>query len=403
MREKVSVVVLSVVIFRLPMRENPHIHEMPLLLFPSMKELTKIIIAEQAERALEEQAGVEMSHHLLDGEFEAIPEEEEGSSFEDLENPQQGESIDLENPQLGEEGSHDDRLVSDALNMSASSGTATPPRSDSTSRSGRQGMMRQQRPWTPDAVAAELPIFPKAIRRVFSPIMSLEATISNQFTPDHEDNAEAGSTVVPVTPPASSSSGRRARAHSLPGLNTDIAFMSSRRATDSPLPPINDDISTGLPGIDETKVLSDDDSSEEADVSQIAMTPIGGGDKRLWPAIGNRRRCNTDPTDGVERGGKSPAAVPKSIMNKSSEGREGSVAAATPSPHRKRRQQQLPLWPIKHGLRTRHSFESLGAYKTPPQQQQQQQQQELSSSDTDRVPSSLFQVPTTNNQQQLEH
>ena len=157
------------------------------------KELTKIVIAEQRERAMEEPVVLEMSHnYLMDGECEVILEEgEDGSlSFEDLENPQLGDDTidDYNDP---------DSSLRSSVTLGMSAISSNTHRSDSSSP-GRQRRM-QQRSWTPDTVAAELPILPKVLHRYLSPIRTLESSESSNLTSDFEGKAET-TIAAPLTP-----------------------------------------------------------------------------------------------------------------------------------------------------------------------------------------------------------
>mmetsp|Transcript_5358 Transcript_5358/g.12172 ORF Transcript_5358/g.12172 Transcript_5358/m.12172 type:complete len:1003 (+) Transcript_5358:46-3054(+) len=337
------------------------------------KELTKIIIAEQMERATEEELGEEeMSQHLMNGECEAIPEEEDGISlsFEDLENPQLGDSV--------------NDFSFNSVNT----------REGVISLPGRQRKLNPPRSWTPEAVASELPILPKIVQRYLSPmISSLESPGSNNnpIISNYEGNAEA-SPASDGTPPADHGSVRRSRytSSSLPPIasfsfdsdddddaeegntgestsspsspsrrhslqhnsldNIKVALMSPRIAGEdkhknnwprASSAPMDDNILTGLADIDESRVLSDDESpSKEPNASEILMDHVVAKNES-----GNRRRCNTDPTDR-EHGNASPA--------------------------KRKRRQQSPSWtPLKRGFRLRksQSFESSTGAQTQQQQQ----------------------------------
>ncbi|KAL7539443.1 hypothetical protein ACHAXR_009287 [Thalassiosira sp. AJA248-18] len=318
------------------------------------KELAKIVIAEQIERAREEQVGEEISQHLLNGECEAIPE--------DLENPQLGESTDDHGVELTDAQSDDGNDISVISSIS------------------RQ---LKQKSWTPEAVAAELPILPKILQQCISPIISLESTVSNQLTLDHVKDGGTSSAAASVDgstlrsisknrhlsasmPPLTgvdifsvkyeehnetektsptSSTRRHTLQHNTPD-NSKAALMSSERDVDKdkrgrPHSPIDDEIMTGLADIDETKVLSDDESIEDLSTEAAlcqTMTPISVN------RGGNRRRCNTDPTDKGKQ---------SSVSNESDE----KVNAAS----LRKKRQQSPLWTPKKGLRKGHSFGSFGS------------------------------------------
>ena len=102
------------------------------------RELTKIIMDEQNERAIDERTNAELAQSFMISECELLSEDDSSSSFEDLENPQLGNTL----------GDRSDFQ------------SASPPK-----------MYRQiyRRPWTPDTVASELPILPKLLNQYLSP------------------------------------------------------------------------------------------------------------------------------------------------------------------------------------------------------------------------------------------
>jgi len=118
---------------------------------------------------------------------------------------------------------------------------------------------------------------------------------------------------------------------------------------------LDDEDAIGLSYIDETKVLSDDDStSKEADSSQMT-TPVDGNRGQA-----NRRRCSTDPT--VREGHFSALLAVANIDKCDGKGSNGS----TSSPHRKQRQLPLMWSPLKIGMRKMHSFDDVTSGSRPP-------------------------------------
>ncbi|KAL7552506.1 hypothetical protein ACHAWF_015753, partial [Thalassiosira exigua] len=302
------------------------------------KELTKIVIAEQTQRALEEQA---MSEHLMSSQCDAIAEEGDSDSlsFEDLENP---DLDDCWNPQLEDSDSElprrsDGRRSPNPSGASASSSSVR--RSDSDATPDGRGRATR-RPWTPEAVAAELPILPKVLRRYLSPIVSADSAMaSNEFRSEYEGNvSEASSAANPIDGPVRKHlvlSASMPPMHWRNSLSLDLPENAEERslvenesppslprrhtidhdsldnvqaALMTPSPSKEDKPSrprvgsaSNLAHIDETKVLSDDEHSEGVDISQMSTIPPGDASKESY----NRRRCNTDPTDIVKRGPES--------------------------------------------------------------------------------------------------
>ena len=102
------------------------------------RELTKIIMDEQNEMAMEDRADAELAQSFRFSECESISEEDGSCSFEDVDNLQLGNtSADPSDSQ-----------------------SASPPK-----------MYRKiyRRPWTPNTVASELPILPKVLNLYLSP------------------------------------------------------------------------------------------------------------------------------------------------------------------------------------------------------------------------------------------
>ena len=322
------------------------------------RELTKIVIEQQRERDREEHIGAEMSHHLMNEECEAIQEErdydDESLSFEDLE----------ENPQeLGE--------INSDLNISnVSSRGASPSFQRKTSYLSESSSIRaRQRPWTPEAVAAELPIIPKFVQRYMSPLTTMDSPVPDQSNSDADGNTRGrnqskSASMPPMTGEHSfsleldedverggrelsprSAERRRTLQHNSPD-NMNVALVASKRSAEktnrprSVSVPIDDEITTALAHIDETRVLSDDESPGSPKESDPIMTPIGSRNE-----FGNRRRCNTDPA--------SIRHVNTAI--------KGELDTSAPSSLRKKRQQTQTWTPTsKKGLKKNNSFGSFG-------------------------------------------
>ena len=272
------------------------------------RELIKIVIAEQRERAIEEM-GEEMSQQLVnDPELRAI-EEDGSASFEDL-----------DNPQLGDGSETDFSLHSDNSN--------TETNSERQSRSPLPGRM-QRRPWTPETVANELPILPKLklIHRFISP----EPPRVNQLTTEKRENSET-------------STNHNSRHSSMPPLGDDLSLdleegVSSYNAGASSSPPLSptrratlqhssspENIKAALSAVDEMKVSHG---------NTTFLTPVRTKDK-----TGNRQRSNTDPSPWF-----GSASYTKDESAKGSR-------STTPVQRKKR-------WTPKTGLRKRNSSESL--------------------------------------------
>lgn len=262
------------------------------------RELTKIIIAEQMERATEEdELGGEV--HLMNDECE---EDEFSLSFEDLENPQLGESMNDFSlcSEDSREGSSPHQEV-DALNTSG------------ISYNRRQQKLSPPPSLTPEAVAAERPIlsFPNILSQVSSP---LESSASNNKTiqasmppvatlsyhPD-SDIADDGSVLLEST----SSPLALNRRHSLQPDYTDnikVSPMShvsdwvnkeERNWPHRSAAPIEDGITASLTNIGETRA-----------VTQALKIPIVANNQP-----GNRQQSNTEPAKNEH--GNAPSAQGK--------------------------------------------------------------------------------------------
>jgi len=196
------------------------------------------------------------------------------------------------------------------------------------------------------------------------------------------NNAEACSSreTVPPTTPYATRKHTATPQHLSPIVNTQTASLSSRHAASDKhnrlclsLAPLDDEDATSLPYIDETRVLSDDDStSKEADSSQMT-TPVDGNRGQV-----NRRRCSTDPT---VRGGRSSALLAVANIDKC-DGRGSS--GPTSSSHRKQRQLPLMWSPLRKGMRRMRSSDdvtsggrspSLHVHETNDNEPHQQHQQ----------------------------
>jgi len=318
-------------------------------------ELKKIVLAEQMERAIEEQelfmnAEIEVGHE--DGE-----DDDRGSVS----------IVDSENPQTGDWG----HVSFDSIEHSRD-GLPT-NRRRASSHSSLNTLERHHRgitqhPWTPEAVDAELPILPKVILRCF-------ARPNDEITTaPHERGEETN--LASVWPDASTPKNRQrsASASSSPwhrrrhasdaakvnvdasmrnvGVNilsptprrhsdgnTDGSLMvtpESALRTDTPFSDTANDIMPSLANIYEMRALSDDQLSDEADgdACHTATSP-----QVMNEAV--RRRCNTDPTDRRNHGESST------------------------QPQRKKRWQQVspvqttPPRQKQQGMESRHSFGSL--------------------------------------------
>lgn len=152
--------------------------------------MTKIILAEQRERALEEQAGMETSERLIGGEC-ADDDTLSGGEVH-LENPQLGESSwDIESgPRTVSPHLPGGRQTPDILGMSSST-----LRSESRSP---YGIVKPQ--WTPETVAAELPVLPKMIRQCMSPILSLDNDATDPAEIPVDDSVRSNPSVSASTP-----------------------------------------------------------------------------------------------------------------------------------------------------------------------------------------------------------
>jgi hypothetical protein len=288
------------------------------------RELIKIVIAEQRERAIEEM-GEEMSQQLVNNpELRAI-EEDGSASFEDLENPQLGDGLEI-----------DFSLHSDNSNTNTNS--------ERQSRSPLPGRM-QRRPWTPETVANELPILPKLklIHRFISP----EPLRDNQLATEKMENSETSAVQVELV-----GSTHNSRHSSMPPLRDDLSLdleegITSYNAVASSSPPLSpnrratlqhspspENIEAALSAVDEMKISHD---------NTTFLTPVRTRFIRVrtkGSKTGNRQRSNTDPSPWFG-----------SASYSKDEGTKGS-RSTTPLQRKKR-------WTPKTGLRKRNSSESL--------------------------------------------
>ena len=332
------------------------------------RELIKIVIAEQRERALEELAeeGEEMSQQFMNSDTDqlrAIEEGDDSGSLPSFEDDQSYE--DLENNKVESESDFSLISINSRAEETKSQHSRTPP--------GKQ--MARHRPWTPETVANELPILPKLINRYIGPIISggtaselnngTNAEISNQSKNDGssrkkrhsslpplrdlEDNfsfesVEDSYDAVPSISPPSSPTRRATLQHTAySNDNIQVALSESSNRPRASSVPIDEN---WLANIDETKVLSGH-SLEADDVNATVsfLTPVGTKSN----ATGNRRRSNTDPTDKGDY---------SSILAKHKA--KGSKSVSPPQRKHHNGRQQSPQWtPSKKGLRKRHSFGSL--------------------------------------------
>ncbi|KAL3822640.1 hypothetical protein ACHAXA_001793 [Cyclostephanos tholiformis] len=300
------------------------------------RELTKIIMDEQNERAIEERADAELAQNFMSGECEAITEEDgDSSSFEDLENPHPGNTSD----------------------------DISQPNSQSNSPTKIYGKI-YRRPWTPDAVASELPILPKVLNQYLlpkrdhvdvesnEPISSGSQAISKKersASMPGERCPDDFSSVLDDSGSRSSSAYVSSRRHTVVNLSPENIRIGRVKTSRSPVPrsrlfQLDDGSFHGLANIDESNVYSGYKISTNSDSSEI-----------LNPAFieieeGTRRRCHTDPTN--------IASAPFSTAKKDQR----------PSESLSHYPRHKSILPKKGGLRTRHPIDRLGALQCTQQQ-----------------------------------
>ena len=295
------------------------------------RELIKIVIAEQRERAIEEM-GEEMSQQLVnDPELRAF-EEDGSASFEDLDNPQLGDGLEI-----------DFSLHSDNSNTNTNSCRQ--------SRSPLPGRM-QRRPWTPETVANELPILPKLIHRFISP----EPPRDNQLATKKMENSETSANEVELGPSI--------RHSSMPPLGDDLSLdleegITSYNAVASSSPPLSPTRRATLqhsPSPENIKVLSAVDEMKVSHDNTTFLTPVRTKGKT------GRQRSNTDPSPWF-----GSASYTKD---------EAAKGSRSTTPLQRKKQ-----WTPKTGLRKRNSSsESLSG-----------QQEESSKTSIDRSPNKTSQ------------
>ena len=253
-------------------------------------ELKKIILAEQMERAIQEQELFLHDDEIEVGREDGVEADHDLAVFDTSDNPQTGDwdNISFDSLEHGREG-----LPTIRRRVSSHGSLTTLER--------HRGIT--QHPWTPETLDAELPIFPKVITRCFPrPNVEVAATA-------HERREEATSNYL-----------RRRQSHSSDtanlnagtsrniGVNTtsptsrrhsdDVTMgalmVTPERAlrTDTSLETVNDMMSS-LANIYETRALSDDQLFDKVDgeESHTVASP-NVSNETLY-----RRRCNTDPTD----------------------------------------------------------------------------------------------------------
>lgn len=223
------------------------------------RELIKIVIAEQRERALEE-----LNEQLMndDAELTAI---EEGDDGWDLENPQLGEC----ESSLHESEGIDSSIysINSRVETSSQQSTSTPQRRQKT----------KQRSWTPEAVANELPILPKVIQRY---IPMIKPTI------DDIEDVEMSSAIV-----ADGSNRKRSISPiSDTGFQLDLIESKNAQVAEPKRNRASSADNWQLAHIDEMNEVSE--SASRAHLANALWTPV-----RKKSSTGNRCRSNTDPTD----------------------------------------------------------------------------------------------------------
>jgi hypothetical protein len=243
------------------------------------RELTKIIMDEQNERAMEERAETEMAQSFMIG-HSAISEEGDSCSSEDLENPE---------------------LVNTSDDRSLSSSQSASP--------AKRYRKIYRGPWTPEIVASQLPILPKVLNLYCSPkkehidVGSDEPSSSescdnckqNRSTSIHDNIPDS---VHSILDSDASTSSRYSRSHRQTVENQWSQNMGATSWSSVPRSSSlhSDDNSIhGLANMNATNSFSGCETSEKADAIQI-FNPADFDNED-----GIRRRCLTDPTDRGER------------------------------------------------------------------------------------------------------
>ncbi len=297
-------------------------------------ELKKIILAEQMERAIQEQ-----ELFLHDDEIEVGREDADRdlTLFDTSENPQTGDwdNISFDSIEHGREG-----LPANGRRVSSLSSLTTLER--------HWGIT--QHPWTPETLDAELPILPKVIIRCFPrPNVEVDTTAHErrEETPNYRRrrqshssdtaklNADASRNIrVNTTAPTS-------RRHS-DGVSMGALMVTPERALRSDTSfETGNDMMSSLAKVYETRALSDDPLFDKADgeESHTVASPYVSNETLY------RRRCDTDPTD--RRNHKNDLDVRtddgKSATQRKKRWQQSSPAYTTPP-----KQQQ--------GMKSRHSL-----------------------------------------------
>jgi hypothetical protein len=300
------------------------------------RELTKIIMDEQNEIVMEERADSELAQSFMNG---ATSEEDDSCSFEGLENPQPGNT-------------------SDDLSL---------PSSQSSSPTIRHWKF-YRRPWTPDAVALELPILPKMLNTYLSPKRD-QVDVGND-EPNSSEVQSIGKKSLSASMPVErcpdnfqseldnpgsriSSSNVSFRRHSVDNHSPENIRIGRVTTSRSPIHrsssfQLDDGNFHGLADIDESNVYSDYKTPTKSDLCEILNPAV------IEAEEGTRRRCHTDPID-IE---SAPFSSGAKKHRRPSE-----------SPPHSRRDKSPALTPSKKGrLRTRLSMDPSGALQSTQQQ-----------------------------------
>jgi hypothetical protein len=320
-------------------------------------ELKKIILAEQMERATEEQ-DLFMHDEIVGGQEDG-EEEDRGS-------------VSFINP---------DNVSFDSFEHSRDGGPNTRRRvSSHSSLTTLERHRITQHQWTPETVDAELPILPKVILRCL-PRPNDETTITVHergeevnFTPKNRQRS-ASASASPWHRHRHSSDTAKVDADASRNAGVDIISPTTRRHSDditmgaSMVTPERNlradtssdtvnDMTSSLANIYETRALSDDQLFDEADSSASLITtpPLVQNESTV-----NRRRCNTDPTSRRNIYNVPAGAALKDISLEL-ESMTKEVAGGTHSLRKKQWQQPSPIRtppPRQHDIRSRHSSGSL--------------------------------------------
>ncbi len=273
-------------------------------------ELKKIVLAEQMERVIEEQ------ELFMNAEIEVGQEDGEDDDRGSV------SIVDSENPQTGDWG----HVSFDSIEHSRDG--LPKNRRRASSHSSLNTLERHHRgitqpTWTPEAVDAELPILPKVILRCLArPSDEINTTghergeetnpasvWPDDSTPKNRQRS-ASASASPWHRRRHASDAAKVNVDALRNVGANILAPTSRRHSDgitdgaltvTPETTLRADatcsdnaneIMPSLANIYETRALSDDQLSEEADGYECHTVTS--------PHVMNeavRRRCNTDPTD----------------------------------------------------------------------------------------------------------